>query len=286
MTLFAWTESRAIFELSKVNCYIRHAKSVGKLDVNFPEHEVEVPEENCAEVLETLENEVYDGIAPAIQRRINDPEEYPHCVINYLKNKHWTDDAMLQIIYLTSKTLTEEEKKKKYFAIADILNFAKEEASEVCGGVEAAWGKIFDSLITKQGSPDKPLNYQIDDYCIRRYVVENEIIGAGYNVVLNPFEVDVSTANCDDITESAFKELLDVWISEVENTDEKVANCILKNPNNRKIADHVLKVAVLAELDMTPVQKMFERKSFVTSWNEYLRIAEDCAEKFSVRSRF
>lgn len=280
LALFSLSESRAVFDQGKVNCFIKHLKSEGKLESSYPEATVANHIEHCEDNVKDLKKEAYKKVALTVRRK-SDFGEYTTCIMAGLRSKHWAEEIMLKIVYEASLTLSAEEKETKLATADAAIEDTVEEAFFLCV-VDKEFGGMFDSMMKKDASSSSEEDDPFEDYCARKLVVDNKLIDTvKYNVILNPKNLDVSAANCEQVLEKAFK-TLEVAVTKTLkddddfNFDDKESQCIINKYREQNFGQKLMRLGVLSELDVTAETKEEEKKNFIQTMYELVRMVKAC----------
>ena len=107
---------------AKVNCFIKHLKSKGKLEPSYPEAAVENHAENCEDHIKEFKMETDEKIDDETDLR-----EHINCIMDGLRSKHLAEEEfMLKIVYEASLTLSAEEKEAKLASVDATIEKAVE----------------------------------------------------------------------------------------------------------------------------------------------------------------
>lgn len=275
--LLSLTESRQVHNYAEINCFIKHLKSVGKLEADYPEFNVAKQVQNCENVMKVFQKEVYKKVALAQKL---DFEEHSKCIMNDLRSQNWVDHIMIQGVVLASDTLSDVEKTAKVEEIETVVKQIVADAINFCVN-QKEFGELFDAFFINDSSNEEE-DDQIAEYCGRKYVIDKNLIdSAVYDVVLNPKNLEVSTVDCEENNKKLFK-LLNDLIEEILKKDEHVGlnaiqiQCAMKKYHENNFIDKLIRIAVISECNVTEEQKLSERKAFIKFMSETISTLMDC----------
>jgi hypothetical protein len=247
--LFLAVESRPVTEHTKLNCFIKHLKSMGNLNADYPEFVVtESPgaQANCTEIVEETRQNFYDQEAKST---------YEICLINELKSRNAQDEAMKSVVFLSSDVLTKEEIARKIEDLLENMKILSYESMNVCDSGAELVKTMVDSVFNKKSDSSEKSESDLKfDYCRRKYVLDKNLIDTNqHNITLNPKNLDVSEVNCEEV--------IKIEISKSMAGKHKFFGCMTKKIESPNNVDTEFKIFVLLELGMTEEQEKVERKS-------------------------
>lgn len=264
-------------ELSKLNCYIRYLKSARKVEANFSEHEVENEAENCEEVIKEVNQKFLDEIIAEMTKKI-DTDEVKKCVKDELVKDRFLDYPLKTIVFFSlSATLLNQDKVKKAKENDAELQKLTFKAFEACGA-DYNLGLMYDYKTSSKASrPDESLEVKIEDFCARKYLVESGMISPAYNLVLNPYNADVSNVNCLEVMKGLRRHVDKLVLGILTETNGSASDCALEFLNRARAADYFLKTAALTEVKLTDEQNAYEKIMFLSKVISIFKHAEICS---------
>lgn len=264
-----------------VNCLIKHLKNVKQIEDNFPEHNVETQQENCENRVKDLKKNVFPGLLTEFKKNSDLIDGSPKCLMNELESKMWFEDVMKNSVYSASSTMTATEISEKLKELDNLLAETFGEAIRWCNA-EKSFSNSFDEMMDEgnKSSEEENENDAIDDYCGRKYAVDNNLIDSNvYNIVLNPENIEVSNVNCTHVNAKNFKELEDALKKLIEEDDALDVECAIRKQREGKLMELVFKVLVLSKLDLTNKQKREEKTEFVKEMQLITKSLQVCSRK-------
>lgn len=277
---FAFVDSHAVFDQSKINCFIRHLKSVGKLEQSFPTYNDDDHIANCNDNLEEFPQVACKNESASFFKE-TDFKNYSKCIMDNLKSKNWTNDFMLKVIYEESESLTEDVKTSKVKEIDASVAQTCHEVLTFCI-TEKYFGDIFDETFENDENISSEKQDETENYCNRKYVVDNNLIDSTkYNVIFNPKNIDVSDVNCEQVVKKA----IDVMDNEIEDAlrnhrnfknNEGKIQCALEKYRVENYITTRFKLVVLSELELNEGELAKERKNFIQFMNIIIQYIYKC----------
>lgn len=252
-------------------CFIQHLKDLKKLEEDYPEYSVEIPDGYCQRLLPIEEKDLYDRFTQSmISQGLN---QYVDCVVDQLKSQSYAVEVMLRKVYEASEQLSVTEREVKLAKVDERIAEMSMATVQICV-FEAEYGKVFDDAINAAYDDDDKTNY-----CLRKYVVDKNLIDPKvHQITINPNDVDVSNIHCEGMLRTYFKNST-VNMTEgdsLKHLNEEQKQCIRGKFRDGKYAGKVLAVIVLSEISMTDEQKATERTKFINSMSEFFTQLQWC----------
>lgn len=237
----------------KFNCFIRSLKTLDMIDPYYPEYVIGGYTGNCEKLIVDEKNTVYTNFAAALGSFFF--LEYKQCIVEDLKARHFAENAMKHAVLLNSETMSAEEIALQVNAIFQSNKIIVEDSTRHCV-FRDIFGKLFDRLIK---------NDKTADYCLRKYAVDSHLVDAEvYDVSLSPGDTDVQNSDCKVQVEITKLEHLQTFEQTLDNKarEEIKSDCAKERLLHSGLADKMIKVTLLNELNITESQKELERKLF------------------------
>lgn len=191
----------------------------------------------------------------------------PGCFHEQLIALNYPEVIMRTYIYMKSNKLS-SKLRKKYLSVVEADNTKKIViASSICFP-EALFGAVFDEIFAYSTDEDEPLDDKQTDYCIRKFVVDNNLIDSDmYTIVLNPDNLEnVADLDCTEFVEDSFEELRDqLKISFLSDSVQPKSEIRCMNRAIRKAnsVNVMSRLSVLSELNLKEEAKAVEKDRFV-----------------------
>jgi hypothetical protein len=184
------------------------------------------------------------------------------CVREELTASGYPDVMMKISIYEVSKNLA--MKQRKQLKASTIAEGDKKMQAAI---IKCVTGPIFSGLfdIVMEGEEEQPLEDKQINYCIRKYVTENNLINTSeFPVTLNRENIEINF-DCEDRMKTA-NEILDQVIKQSYTefyTSEAQFQCLTKVVRTGKGLDYSAKAFVLSEISLPDDKKNQFRSEFV-----------------------
>lgn len=199
----------------------------------------------------------------------NVTSETADCFRQQLSAINYPEDAMKLFIYSKSSKLSKKQKKKLLTATeSDILKKFQITMS-ICMS-DAIFGEMFDDMM-KEESEDGDLEEKQNDYCIRKYVIDNGIIDPiEYTINLNPDNIELNF-QCDVMVEDLF-EIFEETVKEAFENESmksrKQLRCLSRAIRNEDAVKYMVKISVLSEVSLSDEQTADLRTEFITNFQK------------------
>jgi hypothetical protein len=183
LSLFIITDCKPLFDKGKINCYIRHLKSVRLLDLSYPELDGTTSFTNCDGFIGQTKEKIYGAVAAKYKEK-NHADEVISCIIDDFRSKNWADYSLLTVVYKADSRLSSDEQPQKE-SESRVKSFKEALISQQkCGFTDDIVSKLYDKEF--QSSPqDSPTPEQA--FCQRKFVVDRGLIDLDRNqLIVNP----------------------------------------------------------------------------------------------------
>lgn len=264
---------------AEINCYIRHLKSTDKLANNYPEFTTSEEIEDCESYLKQSAKEFYKYVA--LQwRRDGDIDEYMPCIMQDLKSNNTASYMFLKHVYEASETMTEVEKAAE-IEKATLLYEDKAYGAMISCIYKEQLEEMFEELIRLNSGSVSNESRLMEDYCVRKHVVDNNLIDTTiYNIELNPENLNVDDINCLEVVKSPISEIRKTMIADMRRDDigfnENQIQCAVKQFREDHNTDKLLRIIVLIEQNLTEEQKAEAKESYMKLMTGIMRAIIKC----------
>lgn len=223
----------------------------------------------CSQFIDTFKKNFYEAMDKEI-RADKDLAEVADCLNEKSQEGELADLAFKIFVYRGSSTLSKTKQKKAMRAFEQAIEKKTETLVKICAATKT-FGELFDGLckaITEDSSSESEEDSPLEDYCIMKYLTENNIINTTiHHIDLNPKNVDVTGADCNKMVKKAKSDAISVLKKEFDEEDDfqsrPLKKCLKKTLNGSRYFEIAGKAAVLCEVTMTPEVKEFERGQFI-----------------------
>lgn len=239
-----------------------------KFSVKFTSSDVS--EQSCSIFLDSFKKSFYETMDKEV-RSDKDLAEVADCIGEKSKEVELADLAVKTYVYDGVENMPKYKRKKAMKTIERALEKKTETIVKVCAATKT-FGDMFDGLCKAvnedSSSSESDEKSPLDDYCIRKYLTENNYINTTiHRIDLNPNNIDVTGADCDKIVKKAKAEAINELKKEFDEEGDFVSRhskrCLKKSLHESKYFETAGKAIVLCEITLTPEIKEFERGQFI-----------------------
>lgn len=271
------SDENSQFGLSCASNYLKEKKL---LDSKFRAKFAQSAEadSSCTEYISVFKDNVYETYDKEF-RADKDLVEVADCLMEKLKEVELADLSIKNYVYESAVNMPRHKRKKAMKAIELAVEKKTETVVKVCTASKA-FGDVFEELCEKDSS-ESDEDSLIDDFCIRKYLADNNFINTTiHQIDLNPQKVDVTGADCEKVIKESKEEVIDDLKKELEKEDEfstrQSKKCLKKSVNESKYFEVIGKALVLCEVKMTPDIKEYERGQFAKNMGELYEFIYRC----------
>ena len=228
---------------------------------------------------DTKIEEFYSRFYTTLENELKADEDFaPHvtCLIENLKKSDLAELSMKRAVYESIRKFNKKFSKRKLKKALKAIDYAVEKkmtiAVVLCTSSDV-FGELFDEAYDDANSTDSSKEETLeDDYCERKYMVDNNFTNPAYQVNLNPKNVNVSAINCDEIIENSIKEAVDElskeFKDELKRPSQRASQCIAKVIRSNHYFENVMRIAMLGEIGISDEDKAEERKQFIDNMKQ------------------
>lgn len=189
------------------------------------------------------------------------------CLVENLRKSDLAEFSMKRLVYENSRKMSKRKLKKALKAIDYAIEKRTETAVTLCTS-DKVFGDMFDATYANANTTDSSEEETPEeDYCERKYMVDNNFINPAYHVSLNPKNVNVSNLNCDEIVEhsitEAVNELRGEFEDELERPSKRTLKCVTKAIRTGHYFESIARIVMLGEIGISDTDKAEERKKFI-----------------------
>lgn len=205
------------------------------------------------------------------EETINFKEMYfsnPICFHEQLRSLNFVNVIMKTLIYTKSNKLRERQRKK---FLANVHNENVKKiliASSICFP-DKLFGSTFDEIFASPKDDNATLDDKLSDYCIRKYVIDNNLIDtSAHNVSLNPENLEiVPDFDCNDTLKTSFDDLITTltssFVLEGRLQPESQIFCMTKIIREKDATNFMSRLSVLNELNLSNEEKLVEKSKYI-----------------------
>lgn len=225
---------------AKINCFIKHLNSEGLIDKNFEElrSQSNFSMAECKRYVEDVENFYYNRVKNGSTFDFETPEIQDHlgeqgeCIVAQLKISKYGDYNLKALIFDALKPLSDKLAKERNATLIKLREMLSTSISS------CTFSTLYDAYS----------QIRRNNYCARKYVVDNDIMGLKtFNLTINPFHIDVSELNCHEIIQSM-----------VDDLTKDDVNSTIDEVDALQLLSHEWAVIFLTEINVSKIQKEME----------------------------
>lgn len=218
--------------------------------------------------LEKMKNRFYSELEDHFKTN-EELADIADCLVEQLKALNASEIIVKQATFSESRRKVSRRHRKKLMrALNDDLNKMMNTAVVFCSSYES-FGKVFDDYFEKNENETESEDETAEQaYCIRQYMIENNIIDTNvYKVNPNPLNSSITDINCGPINKAYIKEVEDELKIEVQEDFDRLSRrasrCIMRTIQAHKYFEFILKVKILGDIKISDELKSEEKKTFI-----------------------
>ena len=269
--VFPLNNAKSTLPRETTECIVDYLRSVGLL-LASPGLNYE-PSQVCISAIQIRRNQNLENLRTSVLSN-DDISGKTDCIMEGMKN---LDVENFLLLVNVLDTLKEEEKLDKKKSIsATFINDYSETTIMLCLAGDK-FNEAFDSLFIeeKKSSSEEEEFDPKEDYCIRKYVVENNLTSVeNVSLLVNPQKINTTGIDCNVLNqkalkgaeEKAVKSFIEGFTSDkddnsVELSPTKIA-CVLKFIREENYIDKMLQFDYLQEMNLNVQEKEQLRNYF------------------------
>lgn len=245
-----------------MGCEIKYLKDGGFLPQTFPSKPPTTP----CNALDTFVTETLKKLRVEYEKVNYDGK----CVEKAFKDGKMQRFWFLKNAYAKASHINQAAKDSE---IKKVKEQEKQESSRVLRPcIEGrTFNELFDHLYS---NTDADLDKN-EEYCVRKYCLENKLVDRSYNVKINPRNIDTTKVNCDALIKESRKD------SEKSFTDERGYSidkkiCFSVAFKNGKFFDNIALVSILKGTGITTNQLTVEKNKFNNAMVKFMKDISEC----------
>ena len=205
------------------------------------------------------------------------------CVVDRLKKHDFADLTMKFMVYERVNENEPDRKHKKALKAVDYTMEKRSENAIILFKASKEFGTIFDRLldITADGADNDAGDGLIEDYCVKKYLIDNNFIDpTTYTINLNPKNIDVTGVECKEIVDAsktgANNDFKEIFEDETKKTSRRTQKCLNNAAISNNYFENISKVAVFGEAKISRERLEPEKSQFIDSFKKMYEIAAEC----------
>lgn len=278
--LLALAHAREVYDYAKINCYIKHLKSLNQIELEYPEHHVSRNTllHDCELNIKNLKADMYKAVRTKMKKN-QQIAEFADCIVDYLKSEFWAEIQMRFIVYDASQ-LPVAERRRKQSEMEELSESKSEIGINYCLH-EHQFGALFDELSKSDNKTEKE---RLVNECGRKYLIDNRIG--------NEYEINVTESlnynnECDVILEEFEYEVEDSLVRDIKEINPSITNsqmgCICGKYAEESYSTRMLEFSIISQLNLNPSQYRNEKKSFVKFLSLITHKVRECVWWVSIK---
>jgi len=279
----------------ELSCMIKHLKTLNKLEQSYPDNDSSAGSTDCEifviERTDLFETEVIS------ENKIKTAENVD-CLRKEIEKRGLNDEASLVSVYNNSAHLSDIDRNKKISESDKRGSRTLTRAFSLCKE-NMIFGEAFDDIRKVAMESDASNSEdELDNYCIRKYVVDKGLIDTNlFKVTLNPNNVNIKGLDCEEhvknttkIYKSAFKDGLRggsniknlslMGRKDKKELNHKITKCAMRKYDEMNVSGRVLSILVLGELNLTYQQIATERENFIEAQRQLANAVIICGTTY------
>lgn len=254
-------KAKPVAAYDKTGCEAKFLKDEGFLPPTFPSK----PPTSSCDALETVVRETFSKLRKEFEKLNYNGE----CMEKAYKKAKMQRFWLLPSVYSKAEHLTQAQKDQK-------IKELKQEETKVAGEILSpciegrSFNQLFDFLYNSADDADSK-----EDYCVRKYLLDNRLVDSRYNVKLNPKSIATNKINCEALIKESRKDSEGSFTEERGySLDKKI--CIKLAFKNGNYFDNVSVVSALKGSSVTPQQLTEERTKFTSAMVKFMKEITSC----------
>lgn len=258
-----------------LDCGLLHLNKNDPLEVDI-EYTPQITDPRfCNGVLNTLSHEFAEEFVP-----MDRTSKFANCLNENVGIFDLINVHIKMLVYEKATNLSEPKYNEIYNTLKKRFNRTLTRVREICDG-DNFFGSEFDKKVQHPDgnfTANLTLQWKQRVYCIRKGMIEeNWINGSLYNVPLNPYNVDISNIDCNEIF-GKFKNDVQDGVERIFAQDFGVTSPIYKERisyfmKKRKFGQNFSKMIVLGRINLSDEEKARERAAYIKYMNEFYNTA-------------
>lgn len=251
------------------NCIENYLKKIELVTSEFGDDEG--VSSGCSFMVQIIKKEIYKKLNLEFAKK--DEIEDRECLMKKLIEKDFASTLLALSIYEDTLKVTQNIKNEK---IAEIQKTIKVQIilSSIECKLEPQFNEMFEELI--EGSSEGDETTPEDDYCIRKYIVDNELFDSSYKLELNPEGIETTSINCEELFPSIRQKAEDDLVESFLNSESSESPfndttnaCAVNVIKSENFIDRLLPFSFLHEVELSKNIRENEKNKFVQVMKDF-----------------
>lgn len=230
---------------------------------------------SCSFMIPIIKKHIYKNFREQLEDN-EDLKDQAECIMRQLKEKDFANILLALSVYqdADASKISDDLRNETFEKLSKTMQNEVVLATMDCK-LEAQYEEIFDELIDGSSeSYEDELSLE-ENYCMRKYIVDNELIEPSYKLSLNPQEIDTSVVNCDEVfpatRQSLENHMILTFISEHSGEkNEEMDACASEVIHSENFIDQLLSFSFLHEIDLSDEAKAKEKAKFIQIMKNFI----------------
>jgi hypothetical protein len=271
-------KGRSVVEGKKYTCIVNYLRVKGVIGSEFGSTDRKF-DERCSGIVDSTREIELKNLRDQIDYDETD-EGVKQCLLEELKKKGFENYALMKFVYENAPQF-EEQQVDEYLKVLEVqINRDIYKSNILCNAEKA-----FRGLFSEEDSDDDEKLTAREDYCVRRFIVENDLMR------IKGVALEIETSHTIDCSKNLQKALLkmennflndfiEMGASNDEDKPESESlsqkNCFLQVTHEGDFLRRTLVFDYVRELKLTPRQKSIMKNVYVKLLNEFAENTSHC----------
>jgi hypothetical protein len=226
----------------------------------------------CNFMIPIIKKEIYKKLESELSKK--GENEHRECFMKKLEERDFASTLLALSVYQDTSKVSESVKNEKAEEFGKIMKGQLVMSSMDCK-LEHQFSEMFEELV--EGDSESDESTPEEDYCARKYVVENELLDSSYKLKLNPGGIDTASLNCEELyptirteaEEALVESFLDSESSGESPFNETTTECAVNVIKGENFIDRLLPFSFLHELELSDAAKENEKSKFIQVMKDF-----------------
>lgn len=267
-------------------CIADYLKDAGLIESSFGSDKPLNP--LCSAIVDVTKRHILESVRLEVLSD-KDMRGEEACIMKSLKQSDFGNSLLVMYVYETAENMDEALKAEKLKAGKTRVTEATFNSFFLCQA-DKKFGQIFDEIVDGEDSSSSEETDPMEDYCIRKHIVDHKLIDADLTLQVNPKNLDVSNVDCTVLYQKALKEAEDDVVKAMMDQDQSSeegdaastkpnpgdVTCLLGVIRNGNYIDQMLQFDYVKELNLSQAKKTEMRSEFIAMMTKLAGSASKC----------
>lgn len=230
---------------------------------------------SCNFMMPIIKKHIYENFREQLEDNDN-LKESSECIMRQLKDKDFANVLLALSVYqdADASIISEDLRNETFEKLSKSMQNEIVLATMDCK-LEGKYEEIFDELIDGSSESYEDEISPEEEYCMRKYVIDNELMEPSYNLNVNPQEIDTSVIDCNELFPAVRQDLEDHMILAFisDNSGEKneeIDACASEVIHSENFIDQLLPFSLLHGLELSDEAKEKEKVKFIQVMKKFI----------------